>query len=158
MLDRYDHESLTKPRELQSTNKKDGWRLTYEEAVRIISSLKFGDTSELFGNEKDNSFKSAINAIYQAFDGKDLYPTDREKAAHLLYFLVKNHAFIDGNKRIAAALFVYFLDKNELLYTANGHLIIDNNTLAAMTLMIALSRPEEKDTMCLLVTNMLENN
>jgi prophage maintenance system killer protein len=158
MLDRYDHESLTKPRELQSTNKKDGWRLTYEEAVRIISSLKFGDTSELFGNEKDNSFKSAINAIYQAFDGKDLYPTDREKAAHLLYFLVKNHAFIDGNKRIAAALFVYFLDKNDLLYNANGHPVIENNALAAMTLMIALSRPEEKDTMCLLVTNMLENN
>jgi prophage maintenance system killer protein len=158
MLDRYDHESLQKPQGKEGQKAGKGWRLTYEEGIRIIGSLKFGDESELFGNEKDNSFKSAINAIYQGFDGKDLYPTDQEKAAHLLYFLVKNHAFFDGNKRIAAALFVHFLDKNGLLYTANGRMVIDNNALAAMTLMIALSRPEEKDTMCLLVTNMLENN
>lgn len=157
ILDRYDHESLKKPQGTEAQKAEKGWRLTYEEGIRIIGSLKFGDTSELFGNEKDNSFKSAINAIYQSFNGKDLYPTDREKAAHLLYFLVKNHAFIDGNKRIAAALFVYFLDKNDLLYNANGHPVIENNALAAMTLMIALSRPEEKDTMCLLVMNMLES-
>ncbi len=158
ILDRYDHESLQKPQGKEGQKAGKGWRLTYEEGIRIIGSLKFGDESELFGNEKDNSFKSAINAIYQGFDGKDLYPTDQEKAAHLLYFLVKNHAFFDGNKRIAAALFVHFLDKNGLLYTANGRMVIDNNALAAMTLMIALSRPEEKDTMCLLVTNMLESD
>lgn len=157
ILDRYDHESLKKPQGTEAQKAEKGWRLTYEEGLEIIGSLKFGDTSELFGNEKDNSFKSAINAIYQSFNGKDLYPTDREKAAHLLYFLVKNHAFIDGNKRIAAALFVYFLDKNDLLYTENGHPVIDNNALAAMTLMIALSRPEEKEMMCLLVMNMLES-
>ncbi len=156
ILDRYDHENLQKPQGTEGQKAKKGWKLTYEEGIRIIGSLKFGDTSELFGNEKDNSFKSAINAIYQAFNGKDLYPTDRDKAAHLLYFLVKNHAFIDGNKRIAAALFVYFLDKNDLLYAEHGLPVIDNNALAAMTLMIALSRPEEKDMMCLLVTNMLE--
>lgn len=158
ILDRYDHESLKKPQGTEAKKTEKGWRLTYEEGLEIIGSLKFGDTSELFGNEKDNSFKSAINAIYQAFNGKDLYPTDRDKAAHLLYFLVKNHAFIDGNKRIAAAIFVYFLDKNNLLYTEKGNLVIDNNALAAMTLMIALSRPEEKDMMCLLVTNMLEGD
>ena len=158
ILDRYDHESLQKPQGKEGRKAEKGWRLTYEEGIRIIGSLKFGDAGALFGNEKDNSFKSAINAIYQAFDGKDLYPTDQEKAAHLLYFLVKNHAFIDGNKRIAAALFVYFLDKNDLLYAENGSPVIDNNTLAAMTLVIALSRPEEKDMMCILVMNMLESD
>lgn len=157
ILDRYDHESLQKPQGKEGHETEKSWRLTYEKGLEIIGSLKFGDTSGLFGNEKDNSFKSAINAIYQAFDGKELYPTDRDKAAHLLYFLVKNHAFIDGNKRIAAAIFVYFLDKNDLLYTEKGNLVIDNNALAAITLMIALSRPEEKDMMCLLVTNMLES-
>lgn len=110
----------------------------------------------MFGNEKDNSFKSTLGAIYQTFGGKEVYPTVQEKAANLLYMLVKNHAFSDGNKRIAAALFVYFLKRNKILFDERGNPIIDNNTLAAVTLMIALSRPEEKETMCVLVLNMIE--
>ena len=155
ILDRYDHASLGKPKVKETDETM--WRLTYEEGRKIIDSMKFGDTSGLFGNEKDNSFKSVVGAIYQSFDGKDVYPTDQEKAANLLYMMVKNHAFSDGNKRIAAALFVYFLDKRGILYKDNGSLVIDNNTLAAMTLMIALSHPNEKEMMCLLVLNMLEN-
>ncbi len=155
ILDRYDHASLGKPKVKETDETM--WRLTYEEGRKIIDSMKFGDTSGLFGNEKDNSFKSVVGAIYQSFDGKDVYPTDQEKAANLLYMMVKNHAFSDGNKRIAAALFVYFLDKRGILYKDNGALVIDNNTLAAMTLMIALSHPNEKEIMCLLVMNMLEN-
>lgn len=110
----------------------------------------------MFGNEKDNSFKSTLGAIYQTFGGKEVYPTVQEKAANLLYMLVKNHAFSDGNKRIAAALFVYFLERNKILFDERENPIIDNNTLAAVTLMIALSRPEEKETMCVLVLNMIE--
>jgi len=155
ILDRYDHASLGKPKVKETDETM--WRLTYEEGRKIIDSMKFGDTSGLFGNEKDNSFKSVVGAIYQSFDGKDVYPTDQEKAANLLYMMVKNHAFSDGNKRIAAALFVYFLEKRGILYKDNGALVIDNNTLAAMTLMIALSHPNEKEMMCLLVMNMLEN-
>jgi len=155
ILDCYDHASLGKPKVKETDETM--WRLTYEEGRKIIDSMKFGDTSGLFGNEKDNSFKSVVGAIYQSFDGKDVYPTDQEKAANLLYMMVKNHAFSDGNKRIAAALFVYFLDKRGILYKDNGALVIDNNTLAAMTLMIALSHPNEKEMMCLLVMNMLEN-
>lgn len=157
ILDRYDHERLAKPQGKEKGIATSSWQLTYAEGRKLIDSMKFGDTSELFGNEKDNSFKSAIGAVYQTFNGTDVYPTDQEKASNLLYLLVKNHAFIDGNKRIAAALFVYFLDKGEILYKENGTMVIDNNTLAAMTLMIALSHPEEKDMMCLLVMNMLES-
>ena len=143
ILDRYDHASLGKPKVKETDETM--WRLTYEEGRKIIDSMKFGDTSGLFGNEKDNSFKSVVGAIYQSFDGKDVYPTDQEKAANLLYMMVKNHAFSDGNKRIAAALFVYFLDKRGILYKDNGALVI------------ALSHPNEKEMMCLLVMNMLEN-
>ena len=143
ILDRYDHASLGKPKVKETDETM--WRLTYEEGRKIIDSMKFGDTSGLFGNEKDNSFKSVVGAIYQSFDGKDVYPTDQEKAANLLYMMVKNHAFSDGNKRIAAALFVYFLDKRGILYKDNGALVI------------ALSHPNEKEIMCLLVMNMLEN-
>ena len=124
--------------------------------MHIIESMRFAETSDLFGNEKDNSFKSTLGAIYQTFGGKEVYPTVQEKAANLLYMLVKNHAFSDGNKRIAAALFVYFLERNKILFDERGNPIIDNNTLAAVTLMIALSRPEEKETMCVLVLNMIE--
>lgn len=152
LLDDYDHQILKSPSDKKSENL---WKLTYEEGRKIIDSMKFAETSDLFGNEKDNSFKSILGAIYQTFGGKDVYPTVQEKAANLLYMLVKNHSFNDGNKRIAAALFIYFLDKNKILYTADKNFVIDNNTLAAMTLMIALSRPEEKETMCLLVLNML---
>jgi prophage maintenance system killer protein len=117
--------------------------------------MKFSAESDLFGAERGGAFKSTLGAIYQTFGGKDLYPTAEEKAANLLYLTVKNHAFSDGNKRIAAALFVYFLDKNSILKNKSGNLRVDNNTLAATTLMIALSKPKEKEIMCALVMNML---
>ena len=157
ILDDYDHQVLKKPSSNDKNNseQKESWQLTYEEGRKVIESMRFAETSSLFGNEKDNSFKSTLGAIYQTFDGKDVYHTLEEKAANLLYMLVKNHSFNDGNKRIAAALFIYFLEKNNLLFDSNKNPIIDNNTLAAMTLMIALSKPEEKEIMCLLVLNML---
>ena len=157
ILDDYDHQVLKKPSSNDKNNseQKESWQLTYEEGRKVIESMRFAETSCLFGNEKDNSFKSTLGAIYQTFDGKDVYPTLEEKAANLLYMLVKNHSFNDGNKRIAAALFIYFLERNNLLFDKNKNPIIDNNTLAAMTLMIALSKPEEKEIMCLLVLNML---
>ena len=157
ILDDYDHQILKKPSSNDKNNseQKESWQLTYEEGRKVIESMRFAETSNLFGNEKDNSFKSTLGAIYQTFDGKDVYPTLEEKAANLLYMLVKNHSFNDGNKRIAAALFIYFLERNNLLFDKNKNPIIDNNTLAAMTLMIALSKPEEKEIMCLLVLNML---
>ena len=157
ILDDYDHQVLKKPSSNDKNNseQKESWQLTYEEGRKVIESMRFAETSSLFGNEKDNSFKSTLGAIYQTFDGKDVYPTLEEKAANLLYMLVKNHSFNDGNKRIAAALFIYFLEKNNLLFDSNKNPIIDNNTLAAMTLMIALSKTEEKEIMCLLVLNML---
>lgn len=157
ILDDYDHQVLKKPSSNDKNNseQKESWQLTYEEGRIVIESMRFAETSSLFGNEKDNSFKSTLGAIYQTFGGKDVYPTLEEKAANLLYMLVKNHSFNDGNKRIAAALFIYFLERNNLLFDTNKIPIIDNNTLAAMTLMIALSKPEEKEIMCLLVLNML---
>ncbi|MEE1057930.1 MAG: RhuM family protein [Treponema sp.] len=157
ILDDYDHQVLKKPSSNDKNNseQKESWQLTYEEGRKVIESMRFAETSSLFGNEKDNSFKSTLGAIYQTFGGKDVYPTLEEKAANLLYMLVKNHSFNDGNKRIAAALFIYFLERNNLLFDTNKIPIIDNNTLAAMTLMIALSKPEEKEIMCLLVLNML---
>ncbi|MBE6351240.1 MAG: Fic/DOC family protein [Spirochaetaceae bacterium] len=157
ILDDYDHQVLKKPSSNDKNNseQKESWQLTYEAGIKVIESMRFAETSSLFGNEKDNSFKSTLGAIYQTFDGKDVYPTLEEKAANLLYMLVKNHSFNDGNKRIAAALFIYFLERNNLLFDTNKNPIIDNNTLAAMTLMIALSKPEEKEIMCLLVLNML---
>ena len=157
ILDDYDHQVLKKPSSNDKNNseQKESWQLTYEEGRKVIESMRFTETSSLFGNEKDNSFKSTLGAIYQTFGGKDVYPTLEEKAANLLYMLVKNHSFNDGNKRIAAALFIYFLERNNLLFDTNKIPIIDNNTLAAMTLMIALSKPEEKEIMCLLVLNML---
>jgi death-on-curing family protein len=155
ILDDYDHQVLKKPSSNDKNHLKESWQLTYEEGRKIIESMRFSETSSLFGNEKDNSFKSTLGAIYQTFGGKDVYPTLEEKAANLLYMLVKNHSFNDGNKRIAAALFIYFLERNNLLFDTSKNPIIDNNTLAAMTLMIALSKPEEKEIMCLLVLNML---
>ena len=157
ILDDYDHQVLKKPssKDKNNSEQKESWQLTYEEGRKVIESMRFAETSSLFGNEKDNSFKSTLGAIYQTFGGKDVYPTLEEKAANLLYMLVKNHSFNDGNKRIAAALFIYFLERNNLLFDTSKNPIIDNNTLAAMTLMIALSKPEEKEIMCLLVLNML---
>ena len=151
LLDDYDYQRVSKP----EVKTGGGWKLTYEEARTFVDQMKYMETSGLFAKEKDESFKSSIGAIYQTFDEVDLYPSIQEKAAVLLYLVVKNHSFTDGNKRIAAALFVYFLDKNNALVTESGRQIIANNTLAAITLMIALSKPEEKDVMCALVMNML---
>ncbi|MCL2144041.1 MAG: virulence RhuM family protein [Endomicrobia bacterium] len=156
LLDNYDYQSLKKPKGLSPKGTKNSWILTYEEAKNVINSMKFNEKSSLFGNEKDKSFRSSISTIYQTFGKKEFYPTAQEKAANLLYLIVKNHSFSDGNKRIAAAMFIYFLDKNAILRSKKGNFIIDNNTLAAMTLMIALSKPSEKEQMVLLVMNFLE--
>ena len=151
LLDQYDRQTLSKP-----GGSKPSWRLTYDEARTFIDSMRLSEESVLFGKEKDESFKSALGAIYQTFDGVELYPGTQEKAANLLYLTVKNHAFFDGNKRIAAALFVYFLDRNKALLDDGGQPLVSSNALAAMTLMIALSQPEEKESMCLMVMNMIE--
>jgi len=154
-LDRYDYQSL----EINETTKDASYRATYENAMEAIETLrqKFG-SGGLFGNEKDQSFQSSINTIYQTFDGNDLYPSVEEKAAMLLYLVVKNHSFSDGNKRIAAFLFLWFLEKNGILYKKNGSRLIENNTLVALTLMVAESRTEEKDIMVKVVVNLINRN
>ena len=149
LLDDYDHLRVKKPGGTQAT-----YRITYDEARKVIDSMKFGDTSELFGNEKDESFKGSIGAVYQTFGGKDVYPTAQEKAANLLYFVTKNHSFSDGNKRIAATMFLHFLNKNGLLFK-NGIKQIEDNTLVALTIMIAESKPDEKELMVNLVMQFL---
>lgn len=151
-LDDYDYRRLTLPR--STTAEK--FRATYEGAMQVLSQLrkKFG-ASALFGNPKDDSFKSSIGQIYQTFDGKDLYPSVEEKAAMLLYLVVKNHSFSDGNKRIAATLFLWFMNENGLLYDDMHVKRVDDATLVALTLLIAESRTEEKDTMVKLVVNLI---
>ena len=149
LLDAYDHQNMTRP-----VGNKAIYVLSYEECRELIDGMKFGEESSLFGNEKDDSFKGSIGAIYQSFDGEDVYKTLEEKAANLLYFVTKNHSFSDGNKRIAATIFLYFLDKNEALI-ANGEKIIDDYTLVALTIMIAESRPEEKEMMVSVIMNCL---
>ena len=150
ILDGYDNQSL----EIKGVTKETIYKIKYEEAIVAIEQLKekFGG-SVLFGNEKDDSFKSSIASIDQTFDGSELYPSIEEKAANLLYFVVKNHSFTDGNKRIAAWLFVWYLNKNKHLYTKEGKLVIENNALASLTLMIALSKPEEKELMIRVIIN-----
>ena len=150
ILDGYDHQSL----EINQTNPNTSYRIKYEDAKDAIEQLrtKFGG-GDLFGNEKDDSFKSSISTIDQTFDGIELYPSIEEKAAHLLYFVVKNHSFTDGNKRIAAWLFVWYLNKNKHLYSKSGQKKIANNALATLTLMIALSKPDEKDLMIKVIIN-----
>ena len=150
LLDDYDHLCVAKPNGDTST-----YVLTYEECRALIDSMKFGSTSDLFGNEKDDSFKGSIGAIYQTFGGIDVYPTLQEKAANLLYFVTKNHSFSDGNKRIAAAMFLYFLDKNGWLFK-NGQKQLDDNMLVALTIMIAESNPDEKELMINLVMQFLK--
>lgn len=147
LLDAYDHQTMKRPKGSEAT-----YVLTYEECRKVIDSMKFGKESDLFGNEKDDSFKGSIGNIYQSFAGKDVYPTLEEKAANLLYFVTKNHSFSDGNKRIAATMFLYFLDKNGILF-ANGEKLIDDHTLVALTIMIAESRPEEKEMMISVIMN-----
>ena len=154
-LDRYDYQTLG----IENTTKEEPFRATYENAMDAINALKvkFGG-SQWFANEKDDSFKSSIGQIYQTFGGEDLYPSVEEKAAMLLYLVVKNHSFSDGNKRIAAMLFLWFMEKNGVLYSADGRKRIADNTLVALTLMIAESRTEEKDVMVKVVVNLINKD
>ncbi len=155
ILDQYDYQRL----EIIDTSGKETYRLTYEEAmIQILTAKKTHGNSDLFGHEKDDSFKSSISTIYQTFDGVDLYPSIEEKATNLLYFITKNHSFSDGNKRIAAFLFIYFLEKNGILYDSIGNKRIADNTLVALTLMIAVSKPKEKDTMVKVIVNLINRN
>lgn len=151
-LDQYDYQSLS----ISKTTKDEPFRATYDNAMEAINALKekFGG-SKWFANEKDDSFKSSIGQIYQTFGGEELYPSVEEKAAMLLYLVVKNHSFSDGNKRIAAMLFLWFLHNNRVLYAEDGHKRIADNTLVALTLMIAESRTEEKDVMVKVVVNLI---
>jgi len=152
ILDDFDHQSLGQPKGTKGLK----YKLTYNEAKMIIDTMKKRlNNSDIMGQEKDESFKSSIGAIYQTFDGKELYPTVEEKAAHLLYFITKNHSFVDGNKRIAAVMFVCFLEKNDILHRKNSDSVIDNNTLVALTLMIASAKPSEKDVMIKVILNLL---
>ena len=154
-LDNYDYERLT----INKTTKDEPFHATYENAMEAIDGLreKFGG-SVLFGNEKDDSFKSSIGQIYQTFGGEELYPSVEEKAAMLLYLVTKNHSFNDGNKRIAATLFLWFLNGNHILYHPDGSKRISDSTLVALTLMIAESKTEEKDVMVKVVVNLINKN
>ena len=154
-LDDYDYQRIT----VKDATQEERFHATYENAMETIHTLrnKFGGSS-LFGNEKDDSFKSSIGQIYQTFAGKELYPSVEEKAAMLLYLVTKNHSFSDGNKRIAATLFLWFLNNNGILYRADGSKRLSDNTLVALTLMIAESRTEEKDVMVKVVVNLINQN
>ena len=154
-LDKYDHQQLI----IKEVSRQEVQKLSYQEAIRLIKEWQsVQKTGELFGREKDGSFKSSLYSIYQTFNGVDVYPGIEEKAANLLYFIVKNHSFADGNKRIAAGLYVYFLDKNNALYKSDGSKKIGDNALVAITIMIAESRTEEKDVMVKLVVNLTNND
>ena len=150
LLDAYDHQNMSRPKGNAAT-----YVLTYEECMEIIASMRFGDESDIFGKEKDSSFEGSIGNIYQSFAGQDLYPTLEEKAAHLLYFVTKNHSFLDGNKRIAATMFLYFLDRNGVLFV-DGEKTIDDHTLVALTIMIAESKPDEMEMMITVIMNCLK--
>lgn len=155
ILDQYDYQNL----KIENTSDDELYKITYKEAKSLIQKVKekFGN-SELFGHEKDKSFESSISTIYQSFAGADLYPSVEEKAANLLYFVTKNHSFSDGNKRIAAFLFLYFLERNKILYDEFGQKRINDNALVALTLMIAVSKPEEKDIIVKVVVNLINKN
>lgn len=154
-LDRYDYQKL----EIEKTTVDEPFKANYDNAKEAIYVLrdKFG-SGGLFGNEKDQSFKSSISTIYQTFGGEELYPSIEEKAAMLLYLVTKNHSFSDGNKRIAAFLFLWFLEKNGILYKSDSTRLIENNTLVALTLMIAESRTEEKDIIVKVIVNLINQN
>ena len=149
LLDDYDHKRIIKPNGTINENK-----INYEDCMNIVNKLKFSSDSDLFAFERDNGVEAIIFDIYQTFDGKDLYSSIEEKAANFLYLIIKNHVFIDGNKRIAATLFIYFLEFYNLLYK-DGKQVIDNNTLVAITLLIAQSNPKEKEILVDLVMNFL---
>ena len=148
LLDDYDHQCMQRPKGSEAT-----YVLTYEECRNIIDQMRFNADSDLFGHEKDDSFKGSIGNVYQSFAGEDVYPTLQEKAANLLYFVTKNHSFSDGNKRIEATVFLYFLDKNGILYDEDGQKRIADHTLVALTIMIAESRTEEKEMMVSIIMN-----
>ena len=150
LLDKYDYKKVSKP-----NGTKDNKKITYEECINIINTLRFNNYSDLFALERNNGLKGIIDDIYSTFDGSDLYSTVEEKAANMLYLVTKNHVFIDGNKRIAATLFIYFLNYYGLLYNENG-MVIDNNTLVAVTILIAQSDPKEKEVLVDLVMNFLK--
>ena len=151
LLDNYDHQVVTKPEGL----KKDTYQLTYEECRELIESMSFASSSTIFGHEKsEGALKGIIDSVYQSAFGEDAYPSIEEKAANLLYFIVKDHPFIDGCKRIAASIFIYFLNQNNLLFR-NGEKIISDSSLVAITLLLAESKPEEKEMMVKLVMNFL---
>jgi prophage maintenance system killer protein len=155
LLDDYDRKKI----QITDTSKGEKFRLTYEDAAKAIMQLKKKfEYSELFGKEKDGSFKSSVSAIYQTFNGKDLYPSIEEKATNLLYFIIKNHSFIDGNKRIAASIFLWFLDNNGLLYKSDGTKRLADNALVALTLMIAESRASEREIINALVVSLINKN
>lgn len=152
ILDQYDYQKL----EISNTSGKDKFRLTYEDAMeQVLLAKKTHGNSKLFGNEKDKSFESSINTIYQTYNGIELYPSIEEKAANLLYYITKNHSFTDGNKRIAAFMFLYFLEKNGILYNVDGSKRIADNTLVSLTLMVAISKQEEKDIMTKVIVNLI---
>jgi len=155
ILDKYDHQELV----IEGTTIEELFIIDYVEAKQAIHDLKekFGGSS-LFGNEKDESFRGSIGAIYQTFGGADLYPSVEEKAANLLYFVVKNHSFSDGNKRIAAYLFVWFMEKNGILYRSDGSKRLADNALVALTLMIAESKSDEKEMMVKVMVNLINTN
>ena len=150
LLDSYDHQNMTRPKGNEAT-----YILQYEECMEVIQGMRFGDESDLFGKEKDDSFKGSIGNIYQSFGGVDIYESLEEKAANLLYVVPKNHSFFDGNKRIAATMFLYFLDRNNALF-ADEKKKIEDSTLVALTIMIAESRPEEKEMMISVVMNCMQ--
>jgi death-on-curing family protein len=153
LLDKYDHQRL----QIKESSKKQLYKLSYKEAKRIIEDMTIlFESGKLFGREKDDTLKSSLYQIYQTFDKKDLYPSIEEKAANLLYLLVKNHSFVDGNKRIAVSLFIWFMHKNNLLFNKHGIRIIENNMLVALTLMIAESRPEDKEMLIKVVVNLIQ--
>ncbi|MDO9311398.1 MAG: RhuM family protein, partial [Nitrosomonas sp.] len=155
VLDDYDHQRLQVTRIQQAGQR----RISYDEAIQQIRLWREQEKlGGLFGNEKDDSFKSSLETIYQTFGGTELYPSIEEKAANLLYFIVKNHSFSDGNKRIAAALFVWFLARHNYLLNADGEKRIADNALVAFTLLIAESKPEEKDTMVKVIINLINGN
>ena len=150
LLDDYDHQCLTRP-----AGSTQCYVLEYDECRKLIDSMSFGAESDLFGREKDDSFRGALGNIYQSFGGADIYPTMEEKAARLLYFTVKNHAFFDGNKRIAAAVFLYFLDRNNALFL-NGNKRLADATLVALVILIAESRPDEMETIISVILNCMQ--
>jgi prophage maintenance system killer protein len=155
VLDDYDHQRLL----IVGTPSTGQPRIEYGEAIEQIHQWRSRERlGGLFGNEKDNSFKSALETIYQTFDGHELYPSIEEKAANLLYFIVKNHAFNDGNKRIAAAMFIWFLDRNQFLYNDDGEKRIADNALVAFTLLIAESKPDEREMMVKVIINLINDN